>query len=181
MPTTSSSSSCPFCTIAHTYPPTPSTLINPSLTLTAPSAFPILSTPLLLAFLDIMPLAPGHLLVTTRTHHEKISDVSEEEAIELGLWLPRLSRVLARTMGVWDWNIVQNNGAAAAQVVPHVHFHIIPRPALTPELRNRSFTMFGRGQRSELDEEEAAELAGRLREEVEREVESAKDKERVKL
>jgi hypothetical protein len=39
-------------------------------------------------------------------------------------------------------------GAAAAQVVPHVHFHIIPRPGLTPELRNRSFTMFGRGQRS---------------------------------
>lgn len=30
--------------------------------------------------------------------------------------------------------------------------------------------MFGRGQRSELDDEEAAELAGRLREEVEREV-----------
>lgn len=48
--------------------------------------------------------------------------------------------------------------------MPHVHFHIIPRPALTPELRNRSFTMFGRGQRSELDDDEAAELAGKLRE-----------------
>lgn len=47
--------------------------------------------------------------------------------------------------------------------MPHVHFHIIPRPALTPELRNRSFTMFGRGQRSELDEEEAAVLAAKLR------------------
>ena len=54
-------------------------------------------------------------------------------------------------------------GAAAAQVVPHVHFHIIPRPALTPELRNRSFTMFGRGQRSELDDDEAADMAGKLR------------------
>jgi diadenosine tetraphosphate (Ap4A) HIT family hydrolase len=60
-----------------------------------------------------------------------------------------------------DFGII---GAAAAQVVPHVHFHIIPRPALTPELRNRSFTMFGRGQRSELDDDEAAELAGKLRE-----------------
>ncbi len=58
-------------------------------------------------------------------------------------------------------------GAAAAQIVPHVHFHIIPRPALTPELRNRSFTMFGRGQRSELDEEEAEVLAGKLRAELE--------------
>lgn len=57
-------------------------------------------------------------------------------------------------------------GAAAAQIVPHVHFHIIPRPALTPELRNRSFTMFGRGQRSELDDEEAEALAGKLRAEL---------------
>jgi diadenosine tetraphosphate (Ap4A) HIT family hydrolase len=57
-----------------------------------------------------MPLAPGHLLVTTRKHHEKISDVTEEEAEELGRWLPRLSRANARAGGVWDWNIVQNNG-----------------------------------------------------------------------
>jgi diadenosine tetraphosphate (Ap4A) HIT family hydrolase len=68
-------------------------------------------------------------------------------------------------------------GAAAAQVVPHVHFHIIPRPALTPELRNRSFTMFGRGQRSELDEE-AEVLAGKLRAELE--VELAKEEEQRK-
>lgn len=62
-------------------------------------------------------------------------------------------------------------GAAAAQVVPHVHFHIIPRPALTPELRNRSFTMFGRGQRSEIDDDEAAELSKNLRAELTRELE----------
>jgi len=72
-------------------------------------------------------------------------------------------------------------GAAAAQVVPHVHFHIIPRPALTPELRNRSFTMFGRGQRSELDEDEAADLSRKLREELAREVEQLDKKHEVKL
>lgn len=65
---------------------------------------------------------------------------------------------------------MQNNGAAAAQVVGHVHFHIIPRPALTKELRNKSFTMFGRGQRSELDEEEAGALVERLRGELGREL-----------
>lgn len=118
-----------------------------------------------------MPLSPGHLLVTTRKHHEKITDVTEEEAKELGIWLTRLSRVLANVTGVYDWNIVQNNGAAAAQVVPHVHFHIIPRPALTPELRNKSFTMFGRGQRSEIDDDEAAQLAGKLKAELARELE----------
>jgi diadenosine tetraphosphate (Ap4A) HIT family hydrolase len=70
-------------------------------------------------------------------------------------------------------------GAAAAQVVPHVHFHIIPRPSLTPELRNRSFTMFGRGQRSDLDEDEAAELANNLRVELARELERIADKEKL--
>jgi diadenosine tetraphosphate (Ap4A) HIT family hydrolase len=70
-------------------------------------------------------------------------------------------------------------GAAAAQVVPHVHFHIIPRPSLTPELRNRSFTMFGRGQRSDLDEDEAAELAKNLRAELARELERIAEREKL--
>ena len=61
-------------------------------------------------------------------------------------------------------------GAAAAQVVKHVHFHIIPRPALTPELRNKSFTMFGRGQRSDLDGDEAGVLTSKLRDELAREM-----------
>lgn len=57
-----------------------------------------------------MPLAPGHLLVTTRKHHEKLSDVTEEEAAELGVWVRRMSRVLMKITGVEDWNVVQNNG-----------------------------------------------------------------------
>ena len=73
-----------------------------------------------MAFLDIMPLSPGHLLVTTRKHHGKISDVTEEEARELGAWLPRLSRVLANVTGVWDWNIVQNNGEGSS--VTNLHY-----------------------------------------------------------
>lgn len=102
-------SSCPFCNIAEAYPPTnPSSSASPSDSdlndheRVSPSAFVVLSTPLCMAFLDIMPLSPGHMLVTTRRHHEKISDVSEEESRELGLWLPRLSRVLATVTGVWD-------------------------------------------------------------------------------
>ena len=103
--------SCPFCKIAANYPP--STAVESDHEKTDPPAFVVLSTPTCLAFLDIMPLSPGHLLVTTRKHHEKISDVGEEEARELGKWLPRLSRVLAQVTGVWDYNIVQNNGMPA--------------------------------------------------------------------
>jgi diadenosine tetraphosphate (Ap4A) HIT family hydrolase len=101
--------SCPFCAIAKAFPPSSSP--SPNYDLISPSAHVILSTSLCMAFLDIMPLSPGHLLVTTRKHHEKISDVTDEESRELGEWLPRLSRVLANVTGVWDWNIVQNNGS----------------------------------------------------------------------
>lgn len=80
-----------------------------------------------------------------------------------GFWLPLLARTVAKVTGVTDYNIVQNNGARAAQVVPHVHFHIIPRPATMPEIKSKSWTMFGRGQRDDLDDEEGARLAGEMR------------------
>jgi diadenosine tetraphosphate (Ap4A) HIT family hydrolase len=102
---------CPFCSIASNYPPDSDSAALSNSELTTPSAFVVLSTPLCMAFLDIMPLSPGHLLLTTRKHNEKLSDVSAEESRELGEWLPKLSRALAKVTGVWDWNIVQNNGS----------------------------------------------------------------------
>ncbi|KAI9840067.1 MAG: hypothetical protein M1819_000260 [Sarea resinae] len=181
-----SAADCPFCAIANAYTsstlPSPQTSSSSSSThssqphqhshnsarpdpnLTTPQTHLILSTPTVLAFLDIAPLSPAHTLVTTRAHHEKLSDLSTPEAMALGAWLPVVSRVIARVTGIKDWNVVQNNGAAAAQIVPHVHFHIVPRPADTvTEIRNKSWTMFGRGQREELDDDEGEELAARLR------------------
>jgi diadenosine tetraphosphate (Ap4A) HIT family hydrolase len=63
-------------------------------------------------------------------------------------------------------------GIRAAQVVPHVHFHIIPRPSHVPELKNKSWTMFGRGQREDLDDDEGEELAAKIRQELRKEVEN---------
>lgn len=78
-----------------------------------------------------------------------------------------LSAAVARATGVDDWNVVQNNGAAAAQVVPHMHYHVIPRPELRATGRlSDSFTMFGRGQREDLDDEEAEVLAAEVRKQV---------------
>ncbi|RAH45229.1 uncharacterized protein BO95DRAFT_443417 [Aspergillus brunneoviolaceus CBS 621.78] len=141
----SSSSPCPFCTIAHTYPPLPPTTFlrqhhqdpnpknvsNPATLSTPPhsdldtttststsTAHLILSTPSLLAFLDIMPLTRGHLLLVTREHYEKLGDVGVGVSREIGQWLPILSRVVMRTLfgadaaaADWHWNVVQNNGA----------------------------------------------------------------------
>lgn len=74
-------------------------------------------------------------------------------------------------------------GIRAAQVVPHVHFHIVPRPPLDqpPSANKASYVMFGRGQRDELDEEEGEKLASEIRKELAREVQRVSDVEGVDL
>ncbi|KAF3215555.1 hypothetical protein TWF106_008751 [Orbilia oligospora] len=124
----------------------------------------ILSTPQVIGFLDIMPLSPGHVLLTPRHHAEKIMDLTPEEGASLGAWLPIITRAVSRAMQVDDLNVVQNNGARASQVVKHVHYHIIPRPE--SHTASRAWTMFGKGQRSDLDDDEAALIAARIRQEI---------------
>ena len=164
--------SCPFCNIAACYSPfdplwPPSAgdvLLSPTRTSPNAETYIVLSTPLVIAFLDIAPLAEGHLLLCPRTHREKLTSLEDSEAKELGRWLRVLSKALMRAVGIDDWNVVQNNGAAAAQVVPHAHFHIIPRPDIRRQGRwSERFTMFGRGQRSDLDVQEGVQLAEKVR------------------
>lgn len=160
---------CPFCAIAAAHPPyspsSPSASLNPDIT--SPSSHILLSTPTLMAFLDIMPLSPGHLLICPRAHRPKLTDSTPTEARRLGAAIRVLSKALISATGVEDWNVVQNNGAAAAQVVPHMHYHLIPRPEIRASGRfSESFTMFGRGQRSELDDEEGEKFAEVLRNQV---------------
>lgn len=75
-------------------------------------------------------------------------------------------------------------GERAAQVVPHVHFHIIPRPPLASAdamAQSPSWTMFGRGRREDLDDEEGEKLAQLLRKELAREVIRVKQEESIDL
>jgi len=112
------------------------------------------------------------LLVCVRPHREKVAGLGGEEGRDVGFWLPVLAKVVAKVTGTTDYNIVQNNGIRAAQVVPHVHFHIIPRPEHVPQLKNKSWTMFGRGQREELDDDEGEKLAEELRDALRKELET---------
>ncbi len=80
-----------------------------------------------LAFLDIGPLCPGHMLVIPKERKAFLHELSDAAAAAIGLVLPRLSRALMAATGATNYNVLQNNGAQAHQVVMHVHFHIIPR------------------------------------------------------
>ncbi len=79
------------------------------------------------AFLDIGPLSPGHTLVIPKERRAHLHQLSDESAAALGRALPRLCRAVLAATGATDYNVLQNNGAAAHQVVMHVHFHIIPK------------------------------------------------------
>ncbi|RVD84309.1 uncharacterized protein DFL_006067 [Arthrobotrys flagrans] len=160
---------CPFCLISRSNPSraqiTPYTAPSTaSPTHNRETTHMILSTPQVIGFLDIMPLSPGHVLLTPRHHAEKIMDLTPEEGASLGAWLPIITRAVSRAMQVDDLNVVQNNGARASQVVKHVHYHIIPRPE--SHTASRAWTMFGKGQRSDLDDDEAALIAARIRQEI---------------
>ncbi len=80
-----------------------------------------------LAFLDIGPLADGHLLVIPKNHYEKLDEMTEEDITAIAAVLPRLAKALIQATGAEGYNLLQNTGECAGQVVKHVHFHLIPR------------------------------------------------------
>ncbi|HTV76888.1 MAG TPA: HIT domain-containing protein [Steroidobacteraceae bacterium] len=84
--------------------------------------------PQVLAFLDIAPLSRGHTLVIPKEPAATLDQLSDESAAALGRVLPRLCRAVMAVTGVREYNVLENNGVGAHQMVAHVHFHIIPKP-----------------------------------------------------
>ena len=82
-----------------------------------------------LAFLDVGPLSKGHTLVIPKEPAVTLDALDDESAAAIGRVLPRLCRAVMKATGTTAYNILQNNGSDAHQVVMHVHFHIIPKPS----------------------------------------------------
>jgi len=79
------------------------------------------------AFLDINPVQPGHVLVATRAH---AADLLASEDRSLAAVLPAARRVAAAIRAALapdGINLLQANGPGAAQSVRHFHLHVIPR------------------------------------------------------
>ena len=78
-----------------------------------------------LAFKDINPVAPIHILIIPKKRIEKISDSNTEDKELLGhLFL--VAGNIARDLGIEDaFRLVVNNGAGAQQTVLHLHIHLI--------------------------------------------------------
>jgi histidine triad (HIT) family protein len=82
-----------------------------------------------LAFMDIQPVGPGHVLVVPRVHYESLADIPRELAMHLFDVAMQLAPTVRRVSGADGMNVVVNSGAAAGQDVFHYHVHLIPRRA----------------------------------------------------
>jgi histidine triad (HIT) family protein len=82
---------------------------------------------LTLALMDIMPSVEGHTLVITKEPAEGILDLSLEGAAALIKTTQKIARAVKKGLAAPGIMLVQLNGAAAGQSIPHIHFHILPR------------------------------------------------------
>lgn len=80
-----------------------------------------------IAFMDINPLNEGHCLVVPRAHAATIFEIEEADLRAAISTTRRVARALREGLGPQGLNVLQANGAAAFQSVPHLHFHLIPR------------------------------------------------------
>ena len=80
-----------------------------------------------LAFLDIMPVHKGHTLVIPKEHYETIIDIPEDLLKEVIVVLKKVSKAVKEGVNADGISIGQSNYKAGGQVVPHLHFHIMPR------------------------------------------------------
>ena len=80
-----------------------------------------------MAILDKYPISIGHTLVLPTKHCERIRDLSQEEFCAMFARVHALDSLITSRIGASASHISINDGAAANQLIPHVHVHIIPR------------------------------------------------------
>jgi histidine triad (HIT) family protein len=78
-------------------------------------------------FMDINPLNTGHCLVVTKRHAATIWESSAEDLGAAMVTAQRVAGALREALRPDGLNMLQANGAAAFQSVPHFHLHLIPR------------------------------------------------------
>lgn len=82
--------------------------------------------PDVVAFHDINPQAPTHVLVIPRKHIPSLDDLNDPDAATVGTALVRLARI-ARELHLSNdgYRVVINNGESAGQTVFHIHYHLL--------------------------------------------------------
>jgi len=80
-----------------------------------------------LAFLDIMPRAPGHALVIPKAAARNILDIKEEDYVHVARATRKIARAAMTAFKADGITVQQFNETAGGQVVFHLHVHVMPR------------------------------------------------------
>jgi histidine triad (HIT) family protein len=107
------------------------------------------------AFLDTRPLFKGHVLLIPRRHYETLPDLPDDLVGPLFTDARRLAAVMESELGAAGSFVAVNN--RVSQSVPHLHVHVVPRN------RKDGLRGFFWPRTKYESEEEAAAMAGRLR------------------
>ena len=78
----------------------------------------------ILAFHDINPVAPTHILFIPKKHFGSLAQTTAADAPLLGRLLARVAQTAAE-LGLTDYRVVSNIGADAGQTVGHLHIHLL--------------------------------------------------------
>jgi histidine triad (HIT) family protein len=85
----------------------------------------VLESEKFLAFRDINPIAPIHILIIPKEHYPKFDETPPELIGEMAQFI----REVARELGITDYRLITNNGKGSGQEVFHLHFHLVSNPA----------------------------------------------------
>jgi histidine triad (HIT) family protein len=91
------------------------------------SAYKVYEDDRALAFLDIMPRAPGHTLVIPKAPARNILDVAPDELAHVMKLAQKIAKVSVNVFGADGITLQQFSESAGGQVVFHLHVHVIPR------------------------------------------------------
>ncbi len=80
-----------------------------------------------LAFLDIHPCAKGHAVIIPKKHFVDLAELSAGDWQEMSRGLAGVFSKVQAVLKPDGINLGINNGKAAGQAVPHLHWHLIPR------------------------------------------------------
>jgi histidine triad (HIT) family protein len=80
-----------------------------------------------LAFMDVSPLNEGHLLVVPKEHFGNIVEIDPGLYGHLYALVCKMAKAVQASVGPEGMNVMQLNGEAGNQVVPHLHIHLVPR------------------------------------------------------
>ena len=77
--------------------------------------------------LDLGPATKGHALVLPKAHYADLTEIPEDLAGRAAGVAKKVVTAMKAALPCDGYNVVQNNGEAAGQTVPHYHVHLIPR------------------------------------------------------